>query len=64
MKSKETESRHQKRRISGTEPAKASRKAGISPETPGWRVPSGFSLGEFGLRFGFVAGRLLKSGSR
>jgi hypothetical protein len=38
----------------------ASQELGDPAELPAWRVPSGLALGEFALRSGFIAGRLLK----
>jgi hypothetical protein len=60
MKSKETDAQRQLPCPSQPDSAAASQELGDPPELPAWRVPSGPALGEFALRSGFVAGRLLK----
>ena len=61
MKSKETDTVRQVCRRSRPDSVTASHELGDPPEVPAWHVPSGPALGEFALRSGFVAGRLLKS---
>lgn len=61
MKSREKDTVRQAPETSRTDSATASQQLGEPPQPPVWRVPSGFALGEFALRSGFVAGRLFKT---
>ena len=60
MKSKERDAQRHRPCPSRADSAAASQELGDPAELPAWRVPSGLALGEFALRSGFIAGRLLK----
>jgi hypothetical protein len=60
VKSRETDTPRRLPGPSRPDSAAASKELGDPPELPAWRVPSGPALGDFALRSGFVAGKLLK----